>query len=118
MQCQRAAAAAPEAMSGTLHALHSCVKQSSDLPHSSGLLLPVCRYGRPSATDAEVEWAAKAAALHEAICDHFPAGYDTLVRRLLFSCGPRTDEAAGHRACSSVERCLRLVAAGGSDDWV
>ena len=40
----------------------------------------VHRYGRPSATDEEVRWAAKSAALHDAIMDHFPAGYETLVR--------------------------------------
>ena len=37
------------------------------------------RYGRPGASDEDVERAAKAAQLHEAICDHFPAGYATLV---------------------------------------
>jgi ABC-type transport system involved in Fe-S cluster assembly fused permease/ATPase subunit len=37
------------------------------------------RYARPEATDSEVEAAAKAAQIHEAISGRFPQGYDTVV---------------------------------------
>lgn len=37
------------------------------------------RYGRPSASKEEVEEAAKAASLHDAIVDRFPNGYETIV---------------------------------------
>lgn len=37
------------------------------------------RYGRPEASRQEVEAAAQAACLHEAITERFPQGYDTVV---------------------------------------
>ena len=37
------------------------------------------RYGRPSATDEEVVGSSKLAALHTAIVNHFPDGFDTRV---------------------------------------
>lgn len=38
-----------------------------------------CRYGKPGASKEEVEEAAKAASLHEAITERFPHGYETIV---------------------------------------
>lgn len=38
-----------------------------------------CRYSRPSASDEEVEAAARVAHIHDAILTRFPAGYDTVV---------------------------------------
>ena len=42
-------------------------------------VLPLHRYGRPEASQEEVEEAAKAASLHDAIVERFPSGYDTVV---------------------------------------
>ena len=39
----------------------------------------MCRYGRPTASREEVEEAARAASLHDAITDRFPHGYGTVV---------------------------------------
>lgn len=39
----------------------------------------LCRYGRPSASQQEVEVAASLACIHEAITQRFPAGYQTVV---------------------------------------
>ena len=39
----------------------------------------VCRYGRHTASEAEVEEASQAASLHDTITQRFPQGYDTMV---------------------------------------
>ena len=41
--------------------------------------MTACRYGRHTATEAEVEEASQAASLHETITHRFPQGYDTMV---------------------------------------
>lgn len=37
------------------------------------------RYGRPDASQQEVEAAASAASIHDAITERFPSGYQTIV---------------------------------------
>lgn len=75
----------------TLHSLAQIcgvVTQESYLFH--GTVRDNLRYGRPDATDAEVEAAARAAAIHDTVAD-LPNGYDTVVgdRGYRFSGGER-----------------------------
>ena len=42
-------------------------------------ILTACRYGRHTASEAEVEEASQAASLHDTITQRFPQGYDTMV---------------------------------------
>lgn len=60
------------------------VTQESYLFHDS--ILANIRYGRPSATFAEVAEAARAAYIHDRIME-FPDGYDTIVGERGYQCG-------------------------------
>jgi ATP-binding cassette, subfamily B, bacterial len=61
---------------GSLAAAIGFVTQESYLFHDT--ILANLRYGRPSASQAEIEEAARAAYIHDRIMD-FPDGYDTVV---------------------------------------
>lgn len=45
----------------------------------------ICSYGKPGCSDDEVESAASASAIHDAITTRFPKGYDTIVGGPAFS---------------------------------
>jgi len=72
------------------------------------------RYGRPSATDEEVEAAARAACIHDAITTRFPKGYETMVgERGLRLSGGEKQRVAFARAVSA---CCGLVGGLGFGD--
>ena len=83
------------------------------LAHTQSLMSQdcvLCRYGRPGASREEVEAAAKAASIHEAIVDRFPHHYDTVVGER----GLRLSGGEKQRVCcmSKLPRCL-LACRGG-----
>src|SRR5207249_3396758 len=61
----------------SLRAQLAVVFQDNMLFHAS--VRENIRLGRPEATDAEVEAAARAAEIHDAIVNQLPEGYDTVV---------------------------------------
>ena len=44
----------------------------------TGSIADIIKYGQPSASDSEVEWAARAAQAHDFICD-LPQGYQVRI---------------------------------------
>ena len=67
------------------------------------------RYGRLGASDADVEAAARAAAIHDAISERFPKGYDTIVgERGLRLSGGEKQRVAFARAVLKRPRILIL----------
>lgn len=53
-----------------------CIPNTEAQP---ALTITACRYGRHTASEAEVEEASHAASLHDTITQRFPQGYDTMV---------------------------------------
>ena len=68
----------------------------------TGRVADIIRYGRPDASDAEVEWAARAAQAH-AFISTLPAGYQTVL-----GAGSGSELSGGQQQRLAIARALLL----------
>ena len=91
---------------------------TSQPPSPPATPAPPRRYSRPSASDEEVEAAARVAHIHDAIVQRFPAGYGTVVgERGLRLSGGEKQRVAFARAGGWRARACGLQGRGGASGW-